>query len=287
MSIKSPKGKPIPILKWIGGKRQLLDEIISRLPIHYERYYEPFFGGGAVLLATTPKRAVINDYNCELMNLYSVVKEKPDELIALLETYHNSEEFYYQLRDLDKDKTGFKALSPVERAARTVYLNRTCFNGVYRVNREGHFNVPYAGLKSPNIVRKAEILAMHRYFIDNDIVMRCGDFEKAVQDAKPGDFVYFDPPYDSLPGQQSFVGYTEESFPDSSLRRLVKLCDKLTEKGVQIMVSNSATDKVKSLFSDERYHIVTVQAKRFVNSKADGRGDTDELIITNYEVDRS
>lgn len=265
----------------------MLGEILSRLPVHYERYFEPFFGGGAALLAIAPKRAVINDLNCELINLYRVVKEHPSELIALLETYPNNEEFYYYLRDLDLDKAAFAAMSAVERAARTVYLNRTCFNGVYRVNRDGHFNVPYAGLKSPNIVRKAEIMAMHQYFEENDIVMRCGDFEKAVQDAKPGDFVYFDPPYDPLPGQSSFVGYTEESFPDSSLRRLVRLCDSLSERGVQIMVSNSATEKVRNLFSDERYHIVTVQAKRSVNSKADQRGEIDEFIITNYEVDQA
>ena len=287
MSTQQPKGKPIPILKWIGGKRQLLGEIFSRLPVHYERYFEPFFGGGAALLAIAPKRAVINDLNCELINLYRVVKEHPSELIALLETYPNKEEFYYYLRDLDLDKAAFAAMPAVERAARTVYLNRTCFNGVYRVNRDGHFNVPYAGLKSPNIVRKAEIMAMHQYFEENDIIMRCGDFEKAVQDAKPGDFIYSDPPYDPLPGQPSFVGYTEESFPDSSLRRLVRLCDSLSERGVQIMVSNSATEKVRNLFSDERYHIVTVQAKRSVNSKADQRGEIDEFIITNYEVDQA
>lgn len=285
MPVHQPKGKPIPILKWIGGKRQLLGEILSRLPVHYERYFEPFFGGGAALFAISPKRAVINDLNGELINLYTVVKENPNELIALLETYKNDEDFYYRLRDLDLDKAAFASLTPVERAARTVYLNRTCFNGVYRVNREGHFNVPYAGLKSPNIVRKNEILAMHNYFKEIEITMRCGDFEKAVQDAKPGDFVYFDPPYDPLPGQSSFVGYTEESFPDSSLRRLVRLCDALSARGVQIMVSNSATEKVRNLFSDERYHIFTVQAKRSVNSKADQRGEIDEFIITNYEVD--
>lgn len=287
MSAQKSKGKPIPILKWIGGKRQLLGEILSRLPVHYERYFEPFFGGGAALLAISPKRAVINDLNCELINLYRVVKESPEELIALLETYPNNEEFYYHLRDLDLDKTAFAAMPSVLRAARTVYLNRTCFNGVYRVNRDGHFNVPYAGPKSPNIVRRAEIMAVHQYFKENDVVMRCGDFEKAVQDAKPGDFVYFDPPYDPLPGQSSFVGYTQECFPDSSLRRLVRVCDALSEKGVQIMVSNSATDKVRKLFSDERYHITTVQAKRFVNSKADRRGAIDEFIITNYEVDKA
>ena len=277
--------KPIPILKWIGGKRQLLSEITERLPLHFERYFEPFFGGGAVLFSVAPAHAVINDLNGELMNLYSVVRDSPTQLIELLKTYPNEEQFYYLMRDIDLDKTRFSALSPIEKAARTVYLNRTCYNGVFRVNRAGHFNVPYAGLKTPNIVREEEILLMHDYFASNDVVMRCGDFEKAVQDARPGDFVYFDPPYDPLPGQSSFVGYTEEHFPDSSLRRLVSLCDELTMRGVQVMISNSATQKVRDLFSSERYNIAVVKAKRSVNSKADQRGEIDEFIITNYETD--
>ena len=284
---ETKKNPPAPILKWIGGKRQLLSEIGKRLPIHFERYFEPFFGGGALLFAIEPKDAVINDYNGELMNLYQVVRDNPQELIDLLKTYENEESFYYRIRGLDLDKAKYDALTPLEKAARTLYLNRTCFNGIYRVNREGHFNVPYAGTTSGDIVREEAIMAVHDYLSKNRIEIRCGDFQTAVKDAKPGDFVYFDPPYDSLPGQASFVDYTGERFSDSSLKRLVRVCDDLTDRGVNVMVSNAATEKVRDLFSDERYFIDVVKAKRSVNSKADRRGEIDEFIITNYSIDKA
>lgn len=274
-----------PILKWMGGKRQLLPEITKRLPIKFGKYFEPFLGGGAVLFELAPENAIVNDANPELINLYQVVKRNPDELIEVLRTFSNDEKTYYEVRDWDLNKEAYGAIDPIRKAARTVFLNRTCFNGVFRVNSSGHFNVPYANLKNPNIVMEKEIRALSQYFNKANIEFLCGDFEKAVSKAKPGDFVYFDPPYDPIPGQSDFNGYSEKKFGDSSLSRLVRVCKELTDKGVHVMVSDSATEKVRKFFSDDRFQIHTVYARRSINSVATDRGAIEEFIITNYEED--
>ena len=277
--------QPKPILKWMGGKRQLLPEITRRLPIKYGQYFEPFLGGGAVLFELTPKTAVVNDANPELINLYKVVRDCPDELIKTLKSFENDERTFYEVRDWDVDKDHFSKLDPVKKAARTLFLNRTCYNGVFRVNSSGHFNVPYANLTNPDFVQEEAIYALSVYLKTAKVEFMCGDFEKAVSKAKAGDFVYFDPPYDPIPGQSDFNGYSKKKFGDSSLRRLVKVCKELNEKGVQIMISDSATEKVRRFFSDDCFHIYTVYARRSINSDATNRGAVAEYLITNYEID--
>lgn len=237
------------------------------------------------MFSLLPKRAFVNDINPELINLYKTIRDYPEELIETLKEFKNDEKMFLDVRDWDLNKETYAMLSPIKKAARLIYLNRTCFNGVYRVNSKGHFNVPYAHLKKPRIVVKEEIRSLSDYFRLAMVHFSSGDFEKAVAKAKAGDFVYFDPPYDPIPGQSDFNGYCENKFGDSSLRRLVGVCKELTAKGVQVMVSNSATDNVRSFFSDECFHIHTVYAKRSINSVGTQRGKVPEFLITNYEED--
>ena len=179
-----------PLVKWAGGKRQLLPHIHAALPADApRRFYEPFIGGGAVLFSLEPARARVNDLNGELINLYEVVRDGVDELIAELAGYPNEAEFFYALRAADRDAQRFAALSPVERAARTLYLNRTCYNGLYRVNAAGQFNAPFGRYKNPTICDEGTLRAVHRYFADNDVVFSQGDFAATVAEAREGDFV--------------------------------------------------------------------------------------------------
>ena len=210
-----------PLVKWAGGKRQLLPHIHAALPVDApRRFYEPFIGGGAVLFSLEPANARVNDLNSELINLYEVVRGGVDELIGVLAGYPNEAEFFYALRAVDRDAQQFAALSPVERAARTLYLNRTCYNGLYRVNAAGEFNAPFGRYKNPTICDEVTLRAVHRYFADNDVSFSQGDFAAAVADAGEGDFVYFDPPYDPVNVTSSFTGYQKGGFDRAEQERL-------------------------------------------------------------------
>lgn len=271
-----------PVVKWVGGKRQLLDEIIPLFPSEFNCYYEPFFGGGAVLFRKKPKKAVINDLNGDLIKVYRCIKDDPESLIEELKKYKNDKEEFYKERELDRDKTAFAMLSDVRKAARLIYLNKTCFNGLYRVNSAGEFNTPFAAYKKPNIVNAEAIRAVHAYFNENDITIMEGDFAHAVAGAKKGDFVYFDPPYDPISNSAAFTGYSEDGFGKSEQKRLCKLCEDLTNRGVKIMLSNSSTDFIHNLYNDPKYKVRVVRAKRAINSIGTKRGEVDEVLITNY-----
>ncbi|MGG3689052.1 DNA adenine methylase [Caldifermentibacillus hisashii] len=270
-----------PFLKWAGGKRQLLPEIRKYIPKRMGTYYEPFLGGGAVLFDLQPKKAVINDINSELINTYLVIKNNVDELIEDLRKHENTSDYYYKIRDLDRDKNRFSKLSDVEKASRLIFLNKTCFNGLFRVNSQGQFNVPFGRYKNPNIVNEFVLRAVSHYLNNNEVKILNGDFADAVSSAKKGDFVYFDSPYDPVSETASFTGYTLGGFNKDEQIRLRDLFVDLDKRGCKVLLSNSATDFIKDLYKD--YHIEIVSATRNINSIATKRGKIDEVLVMNYE----
>lgn len=270
----------IPFVKWVGGKRQLLDKISLHLPDKINRYFEPFIGGGAVLFHIQPKNASINDSNKELTNLYETIKSSPEELIEHLKTHINNSEYFYQIRKLDRNKDSYSKLTAIEKASRLIFLNKTCYNGLFRVNSAGEFNTPFGKYKNPNIVNEQTIKSVSNYLNSNNIKITTGDYEIAVKEAQKGDFVYLDPPYDPVSVSSNFTGYTKTGFNREEQERLKKLCDHLDSKGVNFLLSNSATEFIQNLYSD--YTVTLVNAKRFVNSKASGRGDVNEVLVKNY-----
>lgn len=272
-----------PIVKWAGGKTQLLEYLISKCPKKYNRYFEPFVGGGAFLLALQPEDAVINDINADLIAIYKCLCNECDFnlMMEVIDTFveQHSKENFYKVRELDRDKK-FDSLKNYEKAARTIYLNKTCFNGLYRVNSKGFFNVPWNGNKNPNCYDKTNINNVHKYFVNKKIAILSEDFEKCVSSAQSGDFVYFDPPYDSPEGKKSFTTYTKNQFGKDEQIRLAKVFKELSEKGVFVMASNHNTDFIKDLYQD--FNIEVVEARRSINSKGNERGTVEEVIITNY-----
>lgn len=270
-----------PVLKWVGGKRQLIPEIKKYIPKKYTTYYEPFVGGGAVLFELQPKKAVVNDVNDELINLYNVIKYNVDELVNELKTYLNEEDFFYGKRLLDRNEEVYSKMANIEKAARIHYLNKTCYNGLFRVNMAGQFNAPFGKYKNPNIVNELNFRGVNKYFNEADIIFRNCDFEEALEGIKKGAFVYFDPPYDPVSDSSNFTGYAKGGFDRNEQQRLKGLCDKLDKKGIQFLMSNSSTEFILDLYKD--YHIETIKAKRSINSKGDKRGEIDEVLVRNYE----
>ena len=271
-----------PVLKWAGGKTQLLPEINKRLPKQFNTYYEPFFGGGALLFSLLPSSAVINDLNYELMNVYKCIKHDTQfpKLLKELDRHQSlhSKSYYYLIRDLDCSPY-YKNWRDYERAARTIYLNKTCFNGLYRVNKKGHFNTPIGTEKYKKLYDLDNITNMHEYLKNNNVKILCGSYSSAVKDAKAGDFVYFDPPYDYQDGD-GFTSYTTDGFTKENQVELFNLFKELSDKGIYVMLSNNNTDFIRDLYKD--YNIGVVHAKRAINHKGDGRGAVEEVIITNY-----
>ena len=270
-----------PVVKWVGGKRQIIDQIIKYVPKTFSTYYEPFLGGGAVLFELQPKKFVVNDINGELINIYEVIKDNVEELIADLKRHKNEEDYFYQIREIDRDKEGYKKLTRIQRASRIIFLNKTCYNGLFRVNKAGEFNVPFGNYKNPNIVNEITLRAVSNYFSKARAAFTCKDFEEVLKGAGKGDFVYLDPPYDPVSDTASFTGYDKGGFDRDEQKRLKKACDQLHEKGIKFLLSNSATDFIKDLYRE--YRIEIIQAKRAINSKADKRGEIDEVLVTNIE----
>lgn len=273
----------VPVVKWVGGKRQIIDEIIKYVPDSFSTYYEPFLGGGAVLFELQPKKAFVNDINEELMNIYEVIKDNVDELIEGLKRHKikNDKAYFYEIRELDRDREQYNLLTPVERASRIIYLNKTCYNGLFRVNKSGEFNAPFGNYKNPNIVNETTLRAVSAYFNKAKIRFTCQDFEDALKWSRKGAFVYLDPPYDPVSETASFTGYDKGGFDRNEQIRLKKTCDKLNKKGIKFLLSNSATDFIMDLYQD--YKIEIIQAKRAINSKADKRGNVDEVLVMNFE----
>ena len=275
------KGKPF--VKWAGGKRQIIDKLKKYVPEEFDTYYEPFIGGGALLFELSPKHAVINDSNEELMNVYRCLcdEEKFKKMCNVLNHYEtsHSEEFFYEVRNKDRSKNAYNRLSDYTRAARTIYLNKACFNGLYRVNSKNEFNVPFGKKLKVNTYEGSNLITVSNYLTMNDIKILSVDFEEAVKDAKKGDFIYFDPPYDS--DTSTFNSYTEEGFNKDEQRRLASVFKELDKRGCYVMLSNHNTLLVNELYKGYHFHII--EAKRNINANGKKRGKVEELIITNYE----
>lgn len=268
--------KPKPFVKWAGGKRQIVDILIKEIPTEFNTYIEPFVGGGALLFELLPKKAIINDVNSELINAYLVIKNFPERLIKSLKNHKNEEEYYYKIRALDPNK-----LSPVERASRFIYLNKTCFNGLYRENSSGQFNVPFGKYKTPKIVDEENIRIVSEYLNTADITILNSDYKKVCKLAKKGDFVYLDPPYYPLSKTSSFTKYTRYDFTEKDQKELAEIFKKLDRKGCYVLLSNSNTEFIKNLYRG--YEIKEIQANRAINSKAEGRKKAKiEVLIKNF-----
>ncbi len=270
-----------PIIKWVGGKRQLISDLTKFLPSEYNRYFEPFIGGGALFFSLKQKDSFISDYNSELTNLYSIVKNNLEELIKELKKHKNTEEYYYDLRLLDRDEKKYKRLSPIKKASRFIYLNKTGFNGLYRVNRKGQHNVPYGKYKNPNWLDEENLRACSELLQHTQIMT--GDFEIIKPYIQAGDFVYLDPPYVPINSTSNFTAYTEQGFDENMQLRLKNLCDYIDSIGAYFMLSNSYTDYILELYKD--YNIKVVMANRAINCKANGRGKIKEVVVLNYKVD--
>ncbi len=270
-----------PCLKWVGGKRQLLPELLPLMP-EFDTYCEPFFGGGAVCFAMQPKKAIINDANAELINVYKCIKNSVEELIEDLNKHKNEAEYFYELRGLDRDCEKYKRLTAVQKASRFIYLNKTCFNGLYRVNRAGQLNSPFGRYKKPNIVNEECLRALSVYFGNNDVqIMNCDYKDVLSKMTSLNSFVYLDPPYDPVSNSANFTGYTASGFNRDSQIQLKKSLDELNNRGINFMLSNSATEFIMELYAE--YSIKVVKAKRAINSKGNKRGEIDEVVIRNYE----
>ena len=271
------KSETYPIVKWVGGKRQLMFELLKNMPKEYNRYFEPFIGGGALFFELQPQNAYISDMNEELINLYSVVRDNVYELIEDLSKHEVSKEYFLGIRNIDRTEK-YAELSDVERASRFIYLKITCFNGMYRVNSHGQFNVPFGHYKNPRIIDENNLLNCSKLLKKTEI--KCADFSEILTKVKKGDFVYFDPPYVPLNETSSFTSYTKDGFDIDMQFKLRDVCDELDSKGVKFMLSNSDTKLVNELYAN--YEIKKVFASRQINANADGRGKITEVLVRNY-----
>lgn len=269
-----------PVVKWVGGKRQLLGEISPLLPKRINTYCEPFLGGGAVLFSVQPSKAIVNDLNTDLINAYEVICDDVEALIELLKKHENTSEYFYAMRDMDRDKERYQTLSKLERASRLLYLNKTCFNGLFRVNSSGEFNSPFGHYKNPNIVNEPVLRAVSKYFKTADITFYNEDFSETLNRVRKGGFVYMDPPYDPVSDTACFTGYNKGGFDRNEQIRLKNCCDALTQRGIKFLLSNSSTEFIKDLYKD--YNIIVVKAKRAINADAGKRGAIEEVLIRNY-----
>jgi DNA adenine methylase len=267
-----------PILKWAGGKRQLLSEIIKLFPKNYSSlvYHEPFIGSGAVFFNIEPIAGSINDTNHHLMNFYRIVRDSPEKLIEKTSEFEYQKEIYYELRQ----RYNNEELSDLERAALFLYFNKTGFNGLWRVNSNGKFNVPFGRYKNPTIVPEERIRSSSMVLENVDVL--CTDFSYIVDLAKEGELCYFDPPYEPVSETAYFTSYTTKGFDMTEQKRLCKTCNELDKKEVYFVLSNSHVKQIVDLYdSNPNFRIILVQARRSINSKADKRGPINEILVTN------
>ena len=276
--------EPKPFVKWVGGKSQLMRDLENNFPKQFTTYHEPFLGGGAVmfnLLTKKPQLSCnVSDFNSDLILAYVTIRDKLEKLIESLENhsknYHkNSTEYYYEVRKQEPKQQ-------IEKVSRLLFLNKTCFNGLYRVNKKGQFNVPLGRYTNPNIVNKENLTAVSKILQSKKIKISCRDFEAVLGDAKKGDLVYFDPPYQPVSSTANFTSYTHRDFTEDDLERLAKLADQLHSKGCYVLLSNSNSKTVKDFFSKKYWKISSINVNRAINSNAQKRTGHKEIIIKNY-----
>lgn len=275
---------PRPFLKWAGGKTQLADVLLDRMPVTFNAYHEPFTGSGAIFFRLYReqriKHASLSDLNAELIDTYLAVRDHASEVIKILSEFPHKEKFYYDIRAKDPWK-----LSLPERAARMIYLNKTGYNGLYRVNRQGMFNVPFGRYKSPKYLDKENLLAVSQALQNVEIL--CAPFETVLERANAGDWVYFDPPYVPVSQTANFTSYHANGFGFRDQERLRDVCIELSKNDVYITLSNSDTEIIRSLYGSAYFAIDEVLANRAINCNGAKRGKITELVITNYPVERA
>jgi DNA adenine methylase len=266
-----------PFLKWAGGKQRLLAQYAQHFPLREQikHYYEPFIGSAAVFFHQQYSPATLSDQNGKLIEVYRLVRDDVDRVIAALRPHRNEAGYFYAIRAQDP-----ALLSPEDRAARLIFLNKTCYNGLYRENSKGEFNVPFGRYKNPKICDEVRLRAASAAL--RGVELKVGDFAEVVGTAVAGDFVYFDPPYVPLSPTSSFTSYNKNGFNLADQKRLAEIVGKLTKIGVKVMLSNSSADIVYELYGRSGYRIIDIQARRNINSKASRRGPVKELLILNY-----
>lgn len=274
---------PRPFLKWAGGKTQLADALLARAPVSFQTYHEPFVGSGALFFrlyrAGLIKHAVLSDLNAELIDTYIAIRDSVWDVIGILSEYPYNKDFFYHIRAQDPWD-----LSLPERAARMIYLNKTGYNGLYRVNREGKFNVPFGRYKSPKYLDKENLLAVSRAL--QGVQILCAPFETVLDRAKMGDWVYFDPPYIPISQTANFTSYHARGFGLADQERLRDVCLVLTGRRVYVTISNSDTELTRSLYRSPDFGTDEVLASRAINCNGARRGKITELIITNYLTEK-
>ena len=269
-----------PIIKWAGGKQKLLSQILPHIPYEYDWYHEPFFGGGALFWALQPKKAIIFDTNWELINFYKQVRNDLPLFLKEVDKFKIiTEQLFYEMRDLDRVMS-YSSRPDLKKAARFLFLNKTCFNGLYRVNKQGQFNTPFGKYKNPKIYDLQLMKnAFHILNKPNRISIQCMSFEGALKATK-GDFVYLDPPYYPVK-KDSFVAYGKDVVIEKLTKEVKAVCEKLTNKGVKWLLSNSYCDFTLDLFSDCG-KLIEIEARRYINSSGTGRGSIKEILVKNY-----
>ena len=266
-----------PFVKWAGGKSQLISELTRRLPPSFNNYFEPFVGGGALFFHLLPEKAFLSDINEELVNAYLAVRDNVEGLLRALRRHRYEKEYYYSVRAWDRDSR-YRQRSPLSRAARLIYLNKTCYNGLYRVNSNGHFNVPFGDYTNPAIADSRNLRLCSKALSCAQITVQC--YLDMEGKARKGDLIYLDPPYAPLSTTSLFTSYTKAGFDVQDQIALRDLCRRLDKKGVFFMASNSSAPLILDLYRE--FNLQFVEAHRFVNSKADARGRIKEVIVTNY-----
>jgi len=275
---------PKPFVKWAGGKRQLLPVITSHIPSKFERYFEPFLGGGAVFFSLVSEERkskwFISDLNSDLTLSYVTIRDRVKELVLSLENHaanysKNQSSYYYKVREANPK-------NDIDKVSRLIFLNKTCFNGLYRVNSKGKFNVPVGRYVNPNIINKENLFEVSRVLQSKDISIKCQDFEDALKGIGHEDFVYLDPPYQPVSTTASFTSYTDSDFDFSDQKRLYAKFKALDKKGVKVLLSNSRSDKIIELFNEFSDGIIEINANRFINSVSQKRTGHTELLIKNY-----
>ncbi len=274
---KSIVDVPKPFLKWVGGKRQLILQMNDYFPKEFNKYIEPFVGGGAIFFYLLPETAILIDVNKELINSFNIIKNNVSELIKSLKNHKNEKDYYYEVRSKDRNPKEYNKLSDVTKASRTIYLNRCCFNGLYRVNSKGQFNVPFGKYKSPKFCDEKNLNAVHKAL--KNVKLINNSFEICLDFAEKDDFIYFDPPYVPISRSANFTSYTKGNFSKEDQIRLFNVYKNLDERGCKVMLSNSYSDFILGLYKD--YQINILYAKRAINSDGSKRGKIKELLITN------
>lgn len=269
-----------PFVKWVGWKRQLIKQFDKLFPLEFNNYFEPFLGWWAVFFNLQKKKSFLSDVNEELINVYKVIQKKPLKLISFLEKQIVSKERFEEIRAWDRVENWQKNYSDIERAGRFIYLNRTCFNWLHRVNSRWEFNVPFGKYDNPDIVQRDNIINTSKLLNKTKAEIKLQSFEKVVEKVKAWDFVYFDPPYDVLTTSANFTSYNQTGFWRDMQIKLRDAFVKLDKKWCYIMLSNHNTDFIREIYDWFRFEIV--KAKRNVNSKGGGRGEVDEIVVMNY-----